>query len=84
MEKSTLLSIFGAKVSTDGTKLVLTLVSGEEDNKKFYNSCIKLDNSQKTRVKVDEEKQVAYLEVKLLKPKKEEDELNEISDDLPF
>lgn len=85
MKESTLLSIFGAKVSNDGKKLVLTLVSGEDDNKQFYNTCIKLDNSQKTRVKVDEEKQVAYLEVKLLKPKKEEDDVDEISDeDLPF
>lgn len=84
MEKSTLLSIFGAKVSNDGQKLVVTLVSGEDESKQFYNTCIKLDNSQKTRVKIDEEKQVAYLEIKLLKPKKEND-FDELSDDdLPF
>lgn len=84
MEKSELLSIFGAKVSTDGTRLVITLVSGEDDNKKFYNSCVKLDNSQKTRVKVDETKGVAYVEIKLLKPYDNKD-FDEISDnDIPF
>ena len=85
MKESILLSIFGAKVSNDGKKLVVTLVSGEDENKQYYNTCIKLDNSQKTRVKVDEDKQVAYLEIKLLKPKKEENDFDPISDDdLPF
>lgn len=85
MKESILLSIFGAKVSNDGKKLVVTLVSGEDENKQYYNTCIKLDNSQKTRVKVDEEKQVAYLEIKLLKHKKEENDFDPISDDdLPF
>ena len=84
--ESILLSIFGAKVSNDGKKLVLTLVSGEDESKQFYNTCIKLDNSQKTRAKVVEDKGVAYIEVKLLKPRQEENEdFDEITDeDLPF
>ena len=40
MNETKLLSIFGAKVSKDGTKLVLTLVSGEDESKQFYNACI--------------------------------------------
>lgn len=72
-----LLSIFGAKVSKDGNKLVLTLVSGENENKKFYNACIKLDNSQKTHAKVENDGKHAVIKVKML-------EEREQTDDLPF
>lgn len=75
MEKTDLLSIFGAKVTTDGTKLLLVLVSGENEKKKFYNACIKLDNSQKTHARIDGE--TAIIEVAMLQPKTE-------NDDLPF
>ena len=75
--KSELLSIFGAKVSKDGKKLVLTLVSGEDENKKFYNTCIKLDNSQKTHAKVEKDGKHAVVKVKML-------EEREIVDENPF
>lgn len=40
MEQTQLLNIFGAKLSKDGTKIVLVLVSGEANNRKYYNACI--------------------------------------------
>jgi hypothetical protein len=71
-----LLSIFGAKVSKDGKKLVLVMVSGENENKRYYNACIKLDNSQKTHAKVVDNR--AVIEVDMLKDKTTE------NDELPF
>ena len=79
-EKTELLSIFGAKVSKDGTKLVLTLVSGEDESKVFYNACIKLDNSQKTHAKVEEDGKPALIKVAMLDEKKASDK----KEDLPF
>lgn len=79
-EKTELLSIFGAKVSKDGTKLVLTLVSGEDESKVFYNACIKLDNSQKTHAKVEEDGKHALIKVVMLDEKKASDK----KEDLPF
>lgn len=73
MEQSKLLSIFGAKVSKDGKKLVLTLVSGEDESKQFYNACIKLDNSQKTHAKVEKDGKHAIIKVAMLEDKVTED-----------
>lgn len=73
MEQSKLLSIFGAKVSKDGKKLVLTLVSGEDESKQFYNACIKLDNSQKTHAKVEKDGKHAIIKVVMLEDKVTED-----------
>lgn len=78
MENKQLLSIFGAKVSKDGKKLVLTLVSGEDDTKQFYNTCIKLDNSQKTHAKIDKGGEYAIIKVRMLVDKVDENK------DLPF
>lgn len=73
MNDNTLLTIFGAKVNNN--KVVLTLISGEGDNRKYYTACVKLDGSQKTKAEVDDFNNVARLEVPLLvKP----------SDDTPF
>ena len=90
--KNTLLSIYGAKVSKDGKKLVLTLVQGEDDNKTYYSACVKLDNTQKTHVKVG--KTVAQLQIPLLKEdgskkatkkqKKDEDTVTNEEDVIPF
>ena len=82
MEKSKLVSIFGAKVSKDGTKLVLTLVSGEDETKQFYNACIKLDNSQKTRAKVEKDGKHALIKVVMLENKQPKAKVND--DDVPF
>ena len=82
MNETKLLSIFGAKVSKDGTKLVLTLVSGEDDNKQFYNACIKLDNSQKTRAKIEKDGKHALIKVVMLEKKQPKAEAN--VEDMPF
>lgn len=82
MEKSKLVSIFGAKVSKDGTKLVLTLVSGEDETKQFYNACIKLDNSQKTHAKVEKDGKHALIKVVMLENKQPKAEAND--DNVPF
>lgn len=65
-QQSELLNIFGAKVSRNGKRLVLVLVSGEGESKKFYNVCIKLDNSQKTHAKVEEDGLHALIKVDML------------------
>ena len=82
MEQSKLLSIFGAKVSKDGKKLVLTLVSGEDESKQFYNTCIKLDNSQKTHAKVEKDGKHALIKVAMLEDKATEPKAD--GEDLPF
>ena len=82
MNETKLLSIFGAKVSKDGTKLVLTLVSGEDESKQFYNACIKLDNSQKTRAKVEKDGKHALIKVVMLEKKQLKAKSN--AEDMPF
>lgn len=82
MIESKLLSIFGAKVSKDGTKLVLTLVSGEDESKQFYNACIKLDNSQKTHAKVEKDGKHALIKVVMLENKQPKAEIK--AEDMPF
>ena len=82
MNETKLLSIFGAKVSNDGTKLVLTLVSGEDESKQFYNACIKLDNSQKTRAKVEKDGKHALIKVVMLENKQLKAKSN--AEDMPF
>ena len=52
MNENKLITIYGAKQSKDGAKLVITLVCGDEDEKQFYTACVKLDNSQKSKAKI--------------------------------
>lgn len=82
MNETKLLSIFGAKISKDGTKLVLTLVSGEDESKQFYNACIKLDNSQKTHAKVEKDGKHAIIKVVMLENKQPKAEIK--VEDMPF
>ena len=88
--EETLLNIYGAKVSQDGKRVVLTLIQGDGQNKKYFNACVKLETSNKVRAKVDEENEVVFVRVPLLKPKaetKEDDfgKLDEVTDDeVPF
>lgn len=74
MAEEKLLSIYGAKVSKDGSKLVLTLVGGEGEAKQFYTACIKLNNSQKTHAKIEEDGQHALIKIPMLREKVEEGE----------
>ena len=67
--KQPLLSIYGARVSNDGQKLILVLVAGENENKQFYNACIKLDGSQRTTASIDDLTERATIETPLLAKK---------------
>ena len=80
-DKNTLLSIFGAKLSKDGKRVVITLVNGEDDDKNFYTACVKLDNSQKTKAKIVESlgKKYALVQINFIKDASPIDE-----EDLPF
>lgn len=78
MEQTQLLNIFGAKLSKDGTKIVLVLVSGEANNRKYYNACVPVNNKdfyekQPTIigevVKVSKEYTFAYIMCKMLEDK---------------
>ena len=82
MNETKLLSIYGAKDSKDGTKLVLTLIRGEDESKQFYNACIKLDNSQKTRAKVEKDGKHALIKVVMLENKQLKAKSN--AEDMPF
>ena len=87
--KSILLSIYGARLSKDAKKIILTLVGGENNEKQFYTACVKLDNSQKTTVELDTKDEKAIFKIPLLKDNKEvvkEDKEKQIEDDqeLPF
>lgn len=89
-----LLTIYGCKVSKDGNKLVLTLVEGRDDDKNYYNACIKLDNTGKTHVKLDKDKKHYLIKVAILKDEKQTDKKKqtkskedvevEDTDDIPF
>ena len=78
-KQNPLLSVFGAKVSKDGKKLMLVLVSGENENRQYYNACIKLDNSQKTKAEVVDD--TAIIEVVMLNKYNNEDDED---DEMPF
>lgn len=86
--KEALLNVYGAKISEDGQRVVLTLIQGDGPSKKYFNACVKLNTTNKTRAKVDEANEVVFIRVPLLKPKEAEDDfdkLDEVSDDeVPF
>ena len=73
MKQNELLTIYGAKVSKDGKKVILTLVKGHDADKEFYSACVKLDNSGKVKVKVDNIHKVAKFQVNLLLPSKKQE-----------
>lgn len=85
-ERMPLLSIYGANMSKDGKKLVITLVTGSDSNKQYYHACIKLDNSQKTKVyKICEGSAMIEIPLLMSKEAKQEEANQEVSDDdLPF
>ena len=75
MNENKLLSVFGARVSNDGQKLVLVLVSGEDNNREYYNACIKLDQSQKTRARIEADGKHALIEVNMLEKKPSDNDI---------
>lgn len=68
---TTLLNIFGAKLSKDGTKVILVLVAGDADNRRYYNACIPLGKEHKYMAEVakGEYGNYAMFSVKMLEDK---------------
>ena len=77
-DKQPLLNIFNADITGDGKKVLITLVSGEGDNRKYYKTCVKLDNTQKVKAEIDGFNKIVLLSVPLSLKPQERDE------DLPF
>ena len=71
MNETQLLNLFGAKLSKDGTKLLLVLVKGDADNRQYYNVCIPLGHEHKYMAEVvnGEHGKYAMLSVKMLEEK---------------
>lgn len=52
MKENKLLNVFCARLSKDGTKVVLTLVCGEGEQREFYNACLALGTKGKINTEV--------------------------------
>ena len=89
---NTLLTIYGCKLSKDSKRLVLTLVTGEDEDKQYYSACVKLDGTQKTKASISKDKKYGLLKVEMLKEdkkqnkkqKKEDVEVDINEDEIPF
>lgn len=66
MNDKRLFNVFGARLSQDKKRIVLTLVTGKENNRKFYNACISMDKAKKTYGCIDNENNEAVIHVNLL------------------
>lgn len=75
MNDKPLFNVFGARLSQDKKRIVLTLVTGKENNRKFYNACISMDEAKKTYGCIDSKNNEAVIHVNLL---------NKPNDNTPF
>ena len=66
MNENPLLNVFGARLSQDKKRIVLVLVTGKENNRKFYNACISMDEAKKTYGCIDNKNNEAVIHVNLL------------------
>ena len=66
MNDKPLFNVFGARLSQDKKRIVLVLVTGQENNRKFYNACISMDEAKKTYGCIDNENNEAIIHVNLL------------------
>lgn len=66
MNDKPLLNVFGARLSQDKKRIVLVLVTGQENDRKFYNACISMDVAKKTNGCIDIENNEAIIHVNLL------------------
>lgn len=66
MNDKPLFNVFGARLSQDKKRIVLVLVTGNENNRKFYNACISMDEAKKTYGCIDNENNEAVIHVNLL------------------
>lgn len=66
MNDKPLFNVFGARLSQDKKRIVLTLVTGKDNNRKFYNACISMDKAKKTYGCIDNKNNEAVIHVNLL------------------
>lgn len=66
MNDKPLFNVFGARLSQDKKRIVLTLVTGKENERKFYNACISMDEAKKTYGRIDNKNNEAVIHVNLL------------------
>ena len=66
MNDKPLFNVFGARLSQDKKRIVLVLVTGKENDRKFYNSCISMDEAKKTYGCIDNKNNEAVIHVNLL------------------
>lgn len=66
MNENPLLNVFGARLSQDKKRIVLVLVTGKENERKFYNACISTDVTRKIYGCIDNKNNEAVIHVNLL------------------
>ena len=66
MNDKPLFNVFGARLSQDKKRIVLVLVTGKENDRKFYNACISMDEAKKTYGCIDNKHNEAVIHVNLL------------------
>lgn len=66
MNDKPLFNVFGARLSQDKKRIVLVLVTGQENDRKFYNACISMDEAKKTYGCIDNKNNEAVIHVNLL------------------
>ena len=66
MNDKPLFNVFGARLSQDKKRIVLVLVTGKENDEKFYNACISMDEAKKTYGCIDNKNNEAVIHVNLL------------------
>lgn len=95
MNENKLLTIYGARLSKSGKHINLTLVEGENEQRKFYTACVKIGEQSKVHGAIDKNvkgEEEAIIVVPLLAPTKTEeapkdqfDDLDQIDEDqIPF
>lgn len=73
MKENKLINFYTSRLSKDGKKVVITLIEGEGEKRKFYTAVIKLDSEAKINATIDENGNV-QIEMPLSKYEKEENE----------
>ena len=85
MKENKLLNFYGCKLSKDNKYLVITLISGKNDNKQYFNALVDLDvkSKRKVKAKIDLNKGLGIVAIPVLKmnEKKQQDICDE---NLPF
>lgn len=85
MQENKLLTIYGARLSKSGKHINLTLVEGENAQRKFYTACVKIGEESKVHGTIDKNvkgEDEAVIIVPLLAPTKTEQPPRDQFDDL--